>query len=429
MTLPFFTAGQSLLSKTPKEQYTNQLQATLDADFRNSSDYYLIDEEVLPLGSETYESIYVRINRLINPSTGTNVEEDFKKILFEEINHGVALGRMFNFGDNYWITLNVSSINSLTQTAMVRRCNNSLRWIDELTGALYEVPCVLDYLVNENRDYATAGSTIVVPSGMLQCIVQLNSKTMTIAPNQRFLFGRTGQWTAFRVEGGGINNFNNTQTMDNTSAGYIRLSMVVDFLNEETDDLVNGIANTVTNAYVLTLSDNVITGEVGNSVQLSATLTLNGDTVSRNLVWSSSNTTVATVDASGNVTFVSDGTATITCKLENNDVINDTCAVTVTSVPTDVYQVVISPSDNYVLEGLTATWSVYLYKNGVQQADTFTFALNANTVPSTNYIYTEIDGNSFSIQNVEMFLTDVLEVTCTSGIYNRTLSISLRGAW
>lgn len=429
-TYKFIPAGDPIQT-SPKETFTTGFQQMLDDKFYEAQDWYTITEETSH-ASGVYQNVDVRINGVINPTTTDNVEDDFKKLLFKDIDHSVDLGRLYQFSNNYWITINVDKINTLAQTVVIKRCNNTLRWIDELTGAYYQVPCSLGYLINENRDYATAGSAVVTPSGLLQCIVQYNSKTIKIRPNQRFLFGSDGQWTAFKVEGGGINNFNNLQTYTNTNVGFTRLSLAVDYValaNNETDDLTNGIANAYTNVYSLTLSESSISGEAAQQVQLGATLTLNGETVTRTLVWSSSNTLIATVNSSGLVTFVAEGTCTITCQLENNTTVSDTCAVSVVADPVDTYQIVFSPTTNYVLEESEQTWTAYLYKNTVQQADVVSFVLDANTVPSANYIYQVLGSNSFKISNYERFLTDTLEVTATSGIYSRSLSISLRGAW
>lgn len=424
---PFMTAGMST-NKTPKQDYTDLFQENLYDQFYNSSDWYQITEETA-LASGVYQNVDVRINSVINPTTSDNVEDDFKKLLFQDITHSVNLGRYYQFDSNYWLTINVDKLKSLMQTVIVRRCNNMLRWIDEATGALYQVPCALGYLIKENRDYSSAGSAVVVPSGMTECFTQNNSKTQKIKPNQRFLFGNPNNWTSYRVEGGGINNFNNQQTADNTSAGLIRLGIAVDYGNYGSDDITNGIANNVDNTYVLTLNQDTISGSAAQTVQLLATVTLNGETVTRSLVWSSSDATKATVSSSGLVTFVATGSCVITASILENSSISDTCAVTVGASPVDNYQVIVSPTSNYLLEGTNQTYTVYLHKNGTQQANTFVFVLDANTVPLVNYTYSVLGSNSFKVTNITKFLTDVLEVTCTSGAYSKVVSISLRGAW
>ena len=61
----------------------------------------------------------------------------------------------------------------------------------------------------------------------------------------------------------------------------------------------------------VTLNTNSITLEAWQTSQLTATVSPN-DATNKNVTWSSSNTSVATVSSTGLVTYVSDGTATIT---------------------------------------------------------------------------------------------------------------------
>lgn len=426
-TYKFIPAGDPIQTP-PKQTYKSDVQETLRNYFYESVDWFTIQEET-SLGSGQYQNVDVRVNNVVNPTTGDNVEDDFKKIIFPDLEHSVNLGRMYLFDSNYWITVNVDKIKTLAQTILIRRCNNVLRWIDEQTGALYQEPCSIGYLIKENRDYSTAGSALVVPSGMVDCFFQINSKTNKIKPNQRFLFGNPSNWVAYRVEGGGINNFNNQQTLDNNSAGLGRYSLSVDFANQSTDDLVNGIANVYDNVYTLTLDKSNVSGSAGQTIQLNATVTLNGLSVTRNVTWTTSNSLVATVSSTGLVTIVDDGSCTITCSLENNSAVNDTCAVSGVLTPVDTYQILFVPSTNYVLEKEESTWFAYLYKNNIQQADAITFSLDPNSVPSGNYTYSVLGSNSFKINNIERFLTDTLDVTATSGIYSNVIQIKLRGAW
>lgn len=427
MPYKYFNAAQAI-TYPPKQAYEVLAQQTLDELFYDSSSWYTIEEET-SFASGEYQDVDVRINNVVDANTGERITDDFKKILFRTLQHPVELGKMYKFDDNYWVTINVEKTKTLYADVTVRRCNNVLRWIDEVTGGLFEVPCVLGYLIKENRDYSTAGSALVVPSGMIDCFVQFNSMTNRIKPNQRFLFGNSSNWIAYRLEGGGLGNFNNMSTLNNMSVGLLRYSLAVDYVNLDTDDIVNGIADVETNVYTLELNQSSISGTAGQSVQLRATVTLNDSTVSRDVIWESSNDLIAIVNSSGLVTFVANGSATITCSLANNASVNDTCSATVSGTPVDNYQVVLSPNSNYILEGAEKTWTVYLYQNGVQQVNAFVFTLDSNTVPTENYTYTVIGNNSFKVENHERFLDDVLEITATSGSHSLVIPISLKGAW
>lgn len=76
----------------------------------------------------------------------------------------------------------------------------------------------------------------------------------------------------------------------------------------------------------LTISQKTATGAVGATRQITATIEP-VDADDKTVTWSSSNETVATVDGNGLITFVGEGTATITAKTSNG--IEATVAVTV----------------------------------------------------------------------------------------------------
>ena len=76
----------------------------------------------------------------------------------------------------------------------------------------------------------------------------------------------------------------------------------------------------------LTLSQKTATGAVGATRQITATIEP-ADTDDKTVTWSSSNETVATVDGNGLITFIGEGTATITARTSNG--IEATVAVTV----------------------------------------------------------------------------------------------------
>jgi hypothetical protein len=423
-----YIPARDAIDWTANEEYDNLLQEDLNQMFYESDNVLTISEETA-LASGVYQNVDVRAVSVVDLQTGERQSDDFRTLLFKDLNHDVSIGKYYQFLSNYWISINTEKVNKPNAKTTVRRCNNTLRWIDSL-GGYHSVPCSIGYLIKENRDYSTAGSNVVVPSGMIDVLVQDNAETKTLKPNQRFLFGNPSNWHSYRIEGGGVGNFNNQETTNNNSGGLLRLNMAVDYTNYDNDDLTNGVADGNQYQYTLTLNESAISGDAGQTVQLQSLVTVNSEVVSRTVTWASSDTDIATVNSSGLVTFIAEGTAMITCSLANRTSVNDTCAVTVTDgVPVDLYQVRVSPTTNYILENETQIYTVYLYKNNVQQADAFVFALDANTVPSDHYTYVAINGNSFGISNLEMFLTDTLDVTATSGVYSKVMSITLKGAW
>jgi hypothetical protein len=68
--------------------------------------------------------------------------------------------------------------------------------------------------------------------------------------------------------------------------------------------------------------------------------------------------------------------------------------------------------------------------NGNSLADAFTYSIDAsNTVPQSNFVFTIVDGHSFSIKNNSKYLIAPLKIMAVSGTYSRTFDILLKGAW
>ena len=101
----------------------------------------------------------------------------------------------------------------------------------------------------------------------------------------------------------------------------------------------------------VTLDKLLLTVQKGSLAQLTETL-LPVNTTETNVTWSSSNSTVATVDAEGMITGISEGTATITV---TTDVGNYTASCEVTVTGTKVLEVNPSQVD-VVIDGNAAEW-------------------------------------------------------------------------
>lgn len=414
----------------PKSDYLSLTQHTIDEQFYNASNWWTIQEET-EIGSREYRPVDVRIAHVINAETGLKLGDDWKTLFFKSTEEPPMLGRIYTFDDSVWLTTNIESTKNLTATCTIRRCNNTLRWLDEETGHFYEEPCAIEYLVKEPRDYATQGSPFKTPGGFLHIEAQFNARTNLINENQRFLFGNPGHWTGYRVIGTGINDFRNTKTYEWSEAKVLTIDMIADFVNNELDDIINGIANAGVNLYTLDIVEDSVNGMPGDMIALNANVTYNGYSDTRNIIWNSSDRSIATVNSEGLVTFVAVGSCTITANIEGNPTA-DTCSVVVTETPTTNSEIRLIPEKNYVLEGATQSFSVYLYENNVQQPDTFTITCNPNGIPDINFTF--IGGssiNDFTIQNKIRDLNSNLTITCVceTETISKDIDVYLRGAW
>ena len=230
----------STYKKTPTEYYLDVYQSKLDEDWEYFANVYDVEIEE-PYGSQIYTPFRVRISDVAASTFGFEFTDDYKKLSFADTSQRYPLGTMYRFENNYWLTTNPEFIKQTSNSAIVQRCNNVFRWKDKVTGEIFEEPISIYNKMlgntNSNKMYLT------LPEGYERVYVQRNERTMKMKPNQRFMVGNPGFWNVFRISGGGITNFLNQETSDNEGNSVIVFTVLIDYVNYATDDIVNGIAD------------------------------------------------------------------------------------------------------------------------------------------------------------------------------------------
>jgi hypothetical protein len=93
------------------------------------------------------------------------------------------------------------------------------------------------------------------------------------------------------------------------------------------------------------------------------------------------------------------------------------------------YNIVATPSTNYILESGSTVYTVYYYSGSVVQSGSFAFSVSGSAVPVDHYTFSVIGGNSFSVVNNEKYLNDTLDILCSGSSGSRVLNLQLKGAW
>lgn len=424
MPYKYFTSASAVTFLTPKESFLADFQANVDAEFSVAADIYTIQEEV-PFSAGSYIDVDVRINSAISSETGIKLGDDYKKVIFSDLDHSTGLGYKYLFDDNYHICVNSEIKKNFASSITVKRCNNVLRWTDS-NGNSLSSHCSIGYNIKRPTD-GLKSSAPVTPAGFITVYTQLNDTTKAIESGQRFLFGNSRNWKAYRVYGNGVRSFLNQETEDNDSCRLLELYMGADYVNSSTDDTTNGIADTYKNDYELTLTPSSIEGVIGDTFQISANLEINDVSTTKDLLYISGDDTIATVSGSGGVVLIGDGDVNLFVYMEDNISASAVCPVVVTGSSVTPYEIRVSPANTTVLEGTTTTFSVFGYIGSNVQAEVYTFTADTN-VPGANYTLTTTD-NSFSVRNIDMYLAAPLIISATSGSYSKDISIDLRGAW
>ena len=83
----------------------------------------------------------------------------------------------------------------------------------------------------------------------------------------------------------------------------------------------------------------------------------------------------------------------------------------------------------YVLQNKTQKFTVYLYKNGIQQEDVVSFSDLSTKIPTGKYIINDITDNSFSLTNKGMYMDNPVVIRCVCGDYSIDINIKLRGLY
>jgi len=395
--------------------------------FKNSTDIFTIQREI-SFGSQIYQDIDVRITAVVDSKTGQKRGDDWKQIILDTYETFIpTIGTLFYFDDNFWLCVFTDNIKSVLLNCVVRRCNEQLRWIGD-NGVIYQEPLVVDYDITGTRDLLRQDD-LALPQGYCDCFLQLNTRTELVQPNQRFLFGRPNQRVCWKLFGNGIMNSQNQQTLTDTTARMMTLTMGGYQYNTQTDNLTLGIADYYKLVYSISLSASQISGNVSESYPINATLLCNNLPTTGSLTYATSSSTIATVNTSGSITLNASGSTTITSYMGGNPSVSASALISVTASGTTTTEIRVLPSDNTeILEGDTTIFTTYLYTNGVAQANTFTFAAANTNVPTDHYIMIT-NNNGFSLENVERYLDLPLLITATSGSYTKQISITLNGAF
>lgn len=218
--------------ETSREYYKQTLQDKVDDTFEFSSDTYKIGFENSP-GTLEFSDILCRVNHAIEPKTGLNLGDDFKELKFFNLSSFRKMGERYNFSDSIWITTNTDNYKNVTQSAIIRRCNNVLRYIDS-SGNIVDEPCIFGYSVKYANIYYN--TTAQIPQGTVFVTVQNNSYTSTIQINDRFIFDKMPYKVKY------VSSALRSKTFEKNSSPLIEIEIYLDAKAPD-DDLELGIAN------------------------------------------------------------------------------------------------------------------------------------------------------------------------------------------
>jgi len=328
----------------------------------------------------------------------------YKKRILSNPNETFEIGDYVNWKSNDWLIMNVDDNKDVDYKGVISKCNNLLKWKDE-NGAIHSYPCNMKDIISD--DGTDDNKVINTFNGAIRIKVQLNQYTNELKENDRFIFDNLNSFSNTQISVYKITNIKNFM-----NGLIIEIYMNIDQISEQ-DDLVNNIANAFDNIYTVEINQGDLSESIGYSTQLTTTIKLNDEVVTGDIIWTSSDEAICTVDSSGNISLISTGNCAITANLDGDSSVFDSINIEVATVPVSNIEVRITPNVTEVLKFVTEAYTVFKFDNNVQEVDTFSYSLSG--ADSSKYEFINISGNSFSVKSLEFDYVK-LKVTCTSDV-------------
>lgn len=219
--------------KNSRDYYSENLSDKIQETYEWAQDTFDAQYETAR-GSRVYKDIVCRINHAISPITGLNRGEDYKKLIFFDLEQKRYIGEKFRFQNNTWICTNTDEYEFLTKQSIVRRCNNTIAYKDRKTGYEFIEECIIDYSMKYSTPYFN--NVLTIPQGTIIVICQKNQNTDMIDLNDRIIFDTQ----VFKIKS--INNFLREFTNESGQAGLITFECYIDEKAPD-DNFITEIAN------------------------------------------------------------------------------------------------------------------------------------------------------------------------------------------
>ena len=390
---------------------------------RYSSDFVEAQVQGLdPTDPFSWQTRMIRMADLVRPTAAIQRDfDDYKTILFadRDIEYIMPGAKIVTMGST-WLAVNPLNISGSDGASVVRRCNAVWNFLDYYGNVVSEPLLVENTRANANG--SDTQQSLNIAQGYFNVICQYNDNTRQIDTNTRMILGTA----AYRVTG--YSDFDQEFTGDYSSVRTLSYTIRFEEVNESIDDMVNHVAGGKTFSWAINASG-PSSLSVGATAQLAAQSVRNGKIVVSTpanpiwYVWESSDESVLTVDETGLVTAVGEGSATVRVKLDQNTEWHTNYAIEVTVTADGVKFTSSMPESMSAYT--TATLTAAYFLDGDEQSNALAWAFfGADATAFSAEI--QPDGKSVSVSCFG-YSTTPLVVTASYGTYTASASIALQG--
>ena len=310
-----------------------------------------------------WQTRMMRFADVVKPSAAIQRHfDDYKMLLFadRDIEYIMPGSKIETMGST-WLVINPLNISGGDGMALVRRCNAVWNFLD-FYGNVISEPLVAE---NEraNANDSDNQNSLLISKGYFNILCQNNQFTRQIDTNTRFILGSG----AYRVTG--YADFETEYTGDYSTVRTLAFTVRYEEPNKAIDDLETHVAGGKTFSWEIVAAGQAAM-QVGMTAQMSAQSVRNGEILPSEPIfpvtyqWASSDENVATVNETGLVNAIGEGSASVRVTLAQNSAIYTDFQISVTQTEDGVFWTANVPERLGAYE--TAVISAAYFEDGAE---------------------------------------------------------------
>lgn len=209
------------------EVYSNNTSAFMESNFHIATTFNVLEVKSNELPDlNQIDSRVIEIERM----------GSLRELLFRPY-QGLVIGAYVGFDEDTWLVIDSWGNKTMTQKAMMQRCNNRINWLNK-DGDMNTYMCIasqspLGSKSNQGKlEIEWNKYDVSLPLGQLYVFMERNKDTSAITLNHRFIFGNN----VYEVTG-----IDDTSMTNPDGYGIIQLTTKVT-TRQDGDDFINGIA-------------------------------------------------------------------------------------------------------------------------------------------------------------------------------------------
>ena len=392
-----------LFSKEPKQfadrqyEYLNpETRLFINEIAKYSGDF--VEAEVQGLNCDEpyeYTTVHLRFSNVVKPSGALSNEFDnYKYVLIAEKQYSyLRRGAKIKAMGNTWLVVNPQNM-SEGGTAVIQRCDAVWNYIDYY-GNVHSEPLAIDKLLKRASTPDSQRSTMIT-KGYFNARAQYNEATKQLFENSRIILG-SGAYILT-----GFSDFQREFTDEEDSVNLMEFALRVEEPNHAIDDMKNHVAGGKTFSWDISVGGTSTILE-GETVQLTATsirsnvgtteTVVSTDEYPIDYIWESSDEDIAEVDAFGNVEAISEGEATITVRLAQNENIYQEFNIAVATVDTEPHVSFMNTYPERLPYNRSVRFEAKYYENGEATDEIVTWTVTGADEEAYTFVISESNGN------------------------------------